>query len=139
VRFLHKGSAFILRLGRDRAVMQACPRLTRFNRPNNLQMGASAFKWGDPASFGCICPPLFAEKLYRPFFGFISPSSEADAAPQIGPLTLLEFTADAGCHRLLGSCTQCTPGIQQRRSISWTESGRCYDRMSCRAPILGDG
>jgi len=82
VRFLHKGSAFILRLGRDRAVMQACPRLTRFNRPNNLQMGASAFKWGDPAWFGCICPPLFAEKLYRPFFGFISPGSDADAAPQ---------------------------------------------------------
>jgi hypothetical protein len=33
------------------------PRLTGFNLPNNLQMGAGAPKWGDYASFGCICSP----------------------------------------------------------------------------------
>jgi hypothetical protein len=34
------------------------PRSCRFNLPNNLHVGASALKWGDAASFGCICSPL---------------------------------------------------------------------------------
>ena len=34
------------------------PRSCCFNLPNNLHMGASALKWGDSTSFGCICSPV---------------------------------------------------------------------------------
>ena len=61
-----RSSESISSVGGDAASggLLSLPRLTRFNLPNNLQMGASAFKWGDPASFGCIYSPVCSPKAW---------------------------------------------------------------------------
>jgi hypothetical protein len=53
-------------------------RSCRFNLPNNLHVGASALKWGDAASFGCICSPLCSPILVRQ-----SGSNRAIGPPEI--------------------------------------------------------
>ena len=46
------------------------PRSYRFNLPNSFHVGASALRWGECASFGCICSPL-CSPLFPPRVGVL--------------------------------------------------------------------